>query len=102
MVRIAYIQGSKLLDLQGPIMHDLFQVRRYILNQVGVSRRFHSSSANFSLLSNEMKKYKIDIQEMTLKVCKIQVNPAVITAHNTLYLIRQMPSTHILKQKSPQ
>ena len=84
MVRIAYIQGSKLLDLQGPIMHDLFQVRRYILNQVGVSIRFHRSSANFSLLSNEMKKYKIDIQEMTLKVCKIQVNPAVITAHNTL------------------
>ncbi|CAC5365504.1 unnamed protein product [Mytilus coruscus] len=84
MVRMAYIRGSKLLDLQGPIMHDLFQVRRYILNQVGVGIRFHRSNANFSLLSNEAKKYKIDIQEMTLKVCKIQVNPAVITAHNAL------------------
>ena len=84
IVRMSYIQESKLLDLQGPIMHDLFQVRRYILNQVGVSIRFHRSNASFSLLSNEAKKYKIDIREMTLKVCKIQVNPAVITAHNAL------------------
>ena len=84
IVRMAYIKESKLIDLQGPIMHDLFQVRRYILNQVGVSIRFHRSNPTFSLLSNETKKYKIDIREMTLKVCKIQVNPAVITAHNAL------------------
>jgi len=84
IVKMAYIKESKLIDLQGPIMHDLFQVRRYILNQVGVSIRFHRSNPTFSLLSNEAKKYKIDIREMTLKVCKIQVNPAVITAHNAL------------------
>lgn len=84
IVRMAYIAKSKLIDLQGPIMHDLFQVRRYILNQVGVSIRFHRTNPSFSLLSNEAKKYKIDIREMTLRVCKIQVNPAVITAHNAL------------------
>lgn len=84
IVRMVYIKNSKVIDLQGPIMHDLFQVRRYILNQVGISIRFHRSNASFSLLSNEAKKYKIDIREMTLRVCKILINPAIITAHNAL------------------
>jgi hypothetical protein len=36
IVRMAYIKESKVLDLQGPILHDLFQVKRYILSQVGI------------------------------------------------------------------
>jgi len=98
IVRMAYIKESKLLDLQGPIMHDLFQVKMYILNQVGISIRFHRSNSNFSLLSNEVKKYKIDIREMTLKICKIQVNPAIIT-HTMPCSIPQMPSTRTQRQK---
>jgi hypothetical protein len=43
IVRMAYIKESKVLDLQGPILHDLFQVKRYILNQVGISIKFHRS-----------------------------------------------------------
>jgi hypothetical protein len=35
-------------------------------------------------LSNTAKKYKIDIAEMILRVCKVQVNPAVVTAHNAM------------------
>jgi len=36
IVRMAYIKESKVVNLQGPILHDLFQVKRYILNQVGI------------------------------------------------------------------
>jgi hypothetical protein len=81
---MAYIKESKVLDLQGPILHDLFQVKRYILNQVGISMKFRRSTPDFCLLSNEAKKYKIDIEEMDLRVCKVQVNPVVITAHNAM------------------
>jgi hypothetical protein len=35
-------------------------------------------------LSSEAKKYKIDIEEMALRVRKVQVNPAIITAHNAM------------------
>jgi hypothetical protein len=84
IVRMAYIKESKVLDLQGPILHDLFQVKRYILNQVGISIKFHRSRSDFCLLSNEAKKYKNDIEEMVLRVCKVQVNQAVITAHNAM------------------
>ena len=84
ILRMAYIKESKVLDLQGPILHDLFQVTRYILNQVGIIIKFHRSRLDFCLLSNEAKKYKIDIEEMALRVCKVQVNPAFITAHNAM------------------
>ena len=84
IVIMAYIAKSKKLDLEGPILHDLFQLRRYLLNQVGVSVRFHRSNPECCLLSNEAKTYKINIQEMNLRICKIQVNPAVITAHNAM------------------
>ena len=84
IVRMAYIEESKVLDLQGPILHDLFQVKRYILNQVGISIKFHRSRSDFCLLSNEAKKYKNDVEEIVLRVCKAQVNPAVITAHNAM------------------
>ena len=83
-MRMAYIKESKVLDLQGPILHDLFQVKRYILSQVGIRIKFHRSRPDFCLLSNEAKKYKIDIEEMALRVCKVQVNPEVITAHNAM------------------
>ena len=81
---MAYIKESKVLDLQGPILHDLFQVKRYILNQVRISIKFHRSRPDFCLLSSEAKKYKIDIEEMALRVRKVQVNPAIITAHNAM------------------
>ena len=62
IVRMAYIKESKVLDLQGPILHDLFQVKRYILNQLEISIKFHRSRPDFCLLSNEAKAYKIDIE----------------------------------------
>lgn len=71
IVRMEYIKESKVVDLQGPILHDLFQVKRYILNQVGINIKFHRSRSDFCLFSNETKKYNIDIEEMVLRVCKV-------------------------------
>lgn len=39
--RALLIKGSKTIDLEGPIMHELFQINRYILNQVGISIKFY-------------------------------------------------------------
>ncbi|CAC5412703.1 unnamed protein product [Mytilus coruscus] len=57
-VRMTYIAKSMTLDLEGPILHDLFDLRRYLLHQIGVSIRFHQSNPEFCLLSNEVKTYK--------------------------------------------
>jgi hypothetical protein len=37
-------------------------VKRYILNQLEISIKFHRSRLDFCLLSNEAKAYKIDIE----------------------------------------
>lgn len=65
IVRIACIAQSKVLDLQGPILHELFQIKRYIINQVGISLKFHRSKPKFCLLSNEKnKEYRCDIKQI--------------------------------------
>lgn len=84
VVRMNYIAKSKVLDLQGPILHDLFQINRYLINQVGIGVKFLRTKPEFCLLSNATKDYRIDIEQMILRVAKIQVNPAVITAHNAM------------------
>lgn len=45
--RARHFELSNLVDLQGPIYHDLFQMDRYILNQVGVSVRFYRAKPEY-------------------------------------------------------
>lgn len=45
--RALLIKGSKTIDLEGPIMHELFQIDRHILNQVGISLKFYRTRADF-------------------------------------------------------
>jgi hypothetical protein len=38
IVRMAYIAQSKVLDLQGPILHDFFQINRYLTSDPYLSK----------------------------------------------------------------
>jgi hypothetical protein len=49
--RTLFIKASKSIDLEGPIMHELFQMDRYILNQVGIALKFYRTRPEFCLLS---------------------------------------------------
>ena len=80
--RARFFAESKLVDLQGPIMHDLFQMDRYLLNQTAVTLKFYRSKPEFYLMTNELgPDYIIDIEDMVLKICKVQVSPAIIYSH---------------------
>ena len=81
--RAAIIKGSKTVDLEGPIMHELFQIDRYILNQVGITLKLYRSRSEFLLLSTTAsgQNYKIKLEEVILRVCKCKINPAVILGH---------------------
>ena len=46
-LRSKHIELSKYLDLQGPIFHDLFSMKRYLLNQVDVKLKLYRSSPSF-------------------------------------------------------
>ena len=83
--RTAYVKLSELFDLQGGIMHDLFQIKRYLLNQVDVKVKLYRATPVFCLSSAEAgADYKVDTVNVCLLARKIRVNPAVIYAHSEM------------------
>lgn len=83
--RTTYVALSKMLDLQGGLYHDFFQMKRYLLNQVDVKVKLYRSPTSFSLSSNMTSPdFKIDLVDVCLLVRKIRVNPAVIYAHSEM------------------
>ena len=84
-LRRSYIAESKIVDLEGPIYHDLFTLQRYLLNQIDVKLKLYRSSNAFCLCSGEITpNYKIDILDVYVlmkKMKKIKVNPALIFGH---------------------
>ncbi|KAK3107428.1 hypothetical protein FSP39_014345 [Pinctada imbricata] len=80
--RAKYFTGGKSVDLEGPLMADVFNMERYILNQVAVGVRLYRSKGEFCLMTNELgPNFQIFIEDIILKVCKLQINPAVIYGH---------------------
>ncbi|CAC5381014.1 unnamed protein product [Mytilus coruscus] len=80
--RSLYLSESQTCDLEGPLLHDLFNLDRYILNGVAINVKLYRSRPEFCLLTNEANpNFEVVIEDIALKVCKLQVNPSVITAH---------------------
>ncbi|XP_053405194.1 uncharacterized protein F54H12.2-like [Mercenaria mercenaria] len=80
--RSKFTAQSKVVDMQGPIFHDLFTLNRYMLNGVDVKLKLYRNSPAFCLSSGESSPdYKIDILDIYLLARKIRVNPAVIYGH---------------------
>jgi len=80
--RSLYFARSMTVDMEGPIYHDLFQVDRLILNQVAINVRLTRARPEFYLLTNAASPdFKVLIEDIVLKACKVQINPAVIYGH---------------------
>ncbi|XP_033725664.1 uncharacterized protein LOC117315536 [Pecten maximus] len=81
--RAQMFEGGKVLDLVGPIYHDLFKMDRYLLNQVNVNVKLYRSKPSFCLLSGTAAPdYKVTFEDIRLRVSKVRVNPAVIYAQS--------------------
>ena len=82
-LRQSYIDKSKVLDLQGPLYHSLFTIKRYLLNQVDVKLKLFRNSSAFCLNSgDDIPDYKIEILDIYLLARKVRVNPSLIIAHS--------------------
>lgn len=80
--RSLYFARSMTVDMEGPIYHDLFQVDRLILNQVAMNVRLTRARPEFYLMTNAASPdFKVLIEDIVLKACKVQINPAVIYGH---------------------
>lgn len=81
--RTELFADSKQVHMIAPIIHDAFQLERYILNQTAMNVKFYRSKPQFYLMTDSgTDNFKIAIDEMVLNVCKVQVNPSVVFAHN--------------------
>ena len=66
----------------GPLYHDLFQVDRLILNQVAINVSLTRARPEFCLVTNAASPdFKVIIEDIVLKACNVQINPAVIYGH---------------------
>ena len=76
--RAAWICTSKTMDLQGPIFHDLFDMDRYLLNQVDVNVKLYRNPVSFALLAADSATvFKIVFEDIYVIARKVKLNPAV-------------------------
>jgi hypothetical protein len=75
-------KGSKLVQLETPLLEDVMQVKKYLLNGVRVQIKLYPSSRKFCIMSDDAtKEYKIEIVDIVFRACMIKVNPGVIIGH---------------------
>ncbi|CAC5426310.1 unnamed protein product [Mytilus coruscus] len=80
--RAQYFTQSQMCDLEGPLFHGLCNLDRYMLSQVVINVKLYRSRPEFALMTSVSDpNFQIIIDDIVLKVCKIRLNPAVITAH---------------------
>lgn len=80
--RSLYFSESKVCGMEGPLFHDLCSLDRYMLNQVAINVKLYRARPEFCLMTSESNpNFQVVIKDIALKVCKIQLNPSVITAH---------------------
>ena len=74
--------NSKTVELIGPLMADICQQDRLILNGTEIQVKLWPSKDVFSVFTlEENPSYKIKIMDATLKVCKVTPTPALLIGH---------------------
>ena len=80
--RIAFTGNSKILQLEGPLFLDLCQQKRYIVNGVEINLKFWPNKPAFSLMTGKKDLgYEFRVTSAVLKVCHVNVSPAVLIGH---------------------
>ena len=61
--RMAFTNGGKILQLEGPIWHDLCDTPnpRLLINGVSIDLKYHLARSRFSLMSAEKKEYRVEV-----------------------------------------
>ena len=71
--------GGLACDTEGPLHLDICQQTRPIINGVDIHIKLWPSKPSFSLMSgDELKKYEIVIDEIYLRVCKVEMKKSVL------------------------
>ena len=78
--RVKIISKSREFELFGSIGLDFFDQSRLLLHNTNIGLKFYQSSPEFCLLSESNLRYNIKIIEARLRLCHINLDPAVSVA----------------------
>ncbi len=82
--RISNLCDKKQVHLAGRIHCDVFNINKYLLNNVNLALVMTRSESKFYLQGShaDIDKYKICIENIWLKVRRVKVSPSVMLAHS--------------------
>ena len=74
------------VDMIGKLHADLCHLDKLMVNGVDIGVKLYPSSTDFCLMSpaDHAPLYNIEIDSAVLKVCRVQIDPDVFTAHSTV------------------
>lgn len=92
-IRYTRTLGGKIVDLEGPLLLDLFQQSKLLINGVSIGLKLWSGQNSFRLMSDSINpKEKVQIVDARFKLCVQRLNSAVILAHERL--IQEQPAIY--------
>ena len=84
MFRQRFTSKSNPVDMQGPLLSDICQLDRYILNGVEIRIKLWPTPSALNIMAKSTLKYRTIIEEACLKVCHITPTPHMLTAQQTI------------------
>ena len=86
--RIELGQLSKAIDMEGAVYADVFQLSKYLLNEVDVRVKLYQSKPEFRLMNKDIidtkTTYTVEVLDVKLKVAMVGISPEVLTSHAKL------------------
>jgi hypothetical protein len=79
--RAKLFSESKSVELIGALLEDICLNNKLILNNTGIEIKLFRNRPEFIVITDTDDKFKIEIEDICLKVCYVSVNPAVIAGH---------------------
>ena len=80
--RYEYTKLSREFELEGPLMEDVFDMDKYLIQGVDLYIKLYRSSNPFVLMSGEASPdYKLKILDAAFKTCKVKVDSGVVVNH---------------------
>ncbi|XP_051504031.1 uncharacterized protein F54H12.2-like [Myxocyprinus asiaticus] len=79
--RVAFTNGSNVVELLAPVHSDIFFQEKLMLNGVDIKIRMTRGKDEFCLMRSDAVAYKLNILSASLFVKKVSVSPAVRLGH---------------------
>lgn len=91
--RWMFFNAGSIVDLEGPLLSDMWQQPRAIVNGVELQVKMWPAKPQFAIMTNvENPDFRLEIVEAYLKLCKMTPVPAVMLAHAET--MQKVPATY--------